>query len=171
MLTLLLLRHAKAAPQAGDDFERPLTEAGRADAARLGAFLRDHDLVPGQALVSPAERTRQTAEAVMAAAGRPVPTRFDPSLYNGTDQQLRDLLPQADGAASILLVVGHNPGIADLALFLDASGDLRDLAAMRSRFPPCSLAVLSFDQDSWGEVRHGGGRLDAFVTPDALADG
>ena len=167
MLTLLLLRHAKAIPQAGDDSGRVLTEGGHADAARLGAFLLEKDLLPDRALVSVAARTRQTMEGLARTADRIVPTTFDPALYNATERQIRDRVSKVVGSA-ILLVVGHNPGIAELALALAASGDPQDFGAMRARFPPCSLAVITFDHHEWSDVRHGGGRLDAFVTPDYL---
>ena len=168
MLTLLLLRHAKAVGQIGDDFARVLTEKGHADAARLGTFLRDKRLVPDRALVSPAARTRQTLEDLQTTIGRAIPAAEDAALYNATRQSLRETLRTVDAAVATLMIIGHNPGIAERALTLADAGDLQDFNAMRSSFPPCSLAVIAFDRDDWDDARSGGGRLERFVTPGTL---
>jgi phosphohistidine phosphatase len=168
MLTLLLLRHAKAVGQTGDDFSRVLTDKGHADAVRLGAFLRDKRLVPDRALVSPAARTRQTLHDVQSTFGGRIATTEVAALYNATHQSLGDTLRGIDAAVETLMIVGHNPGIAELALTLADSGDLQDFDAMRSSFSPCSLAVIVFDHGDWDDARRGGGRLERFVTPSML---
>jgi phosphohistidine phosphatase len=170
MLTLLLLRHAKAVPQTRDDFARGLTDKGHADAARMGIFLSDKRLMPDRVLVSPAARTKQTLADLQTTIGQPMATTEDATLYNATRQNLRDKLRSVDAAVTTLMIVGHNPGIVDLALALADSGDLQDFHAMRSSFPPGSLAVIVFDRDDWGDARSGGGRLERFVTPAALGD-
>ena len=60
MLTLLLLRHAKAEAARGDDFARALTDKGERDAIDVGNFLTAHRLRPDMALVSAALRTSRT---------------------------------------------------------------------------------------------------------------
>lgn len=170
MLTLLLLRHAKAVGQAGDDFARVLTDRGHADAARLGTFLRDKRLIPDRVLVSPAARTRQTLGDLQSTIGGTIPTTADAALYNATRQGLRDMLRTVDTAVGTLMIVGHNPGIAELALTLADAGDLQDFDAMRSSFSPCSLAVIVFDNGDWDDARSGGGRLERFVTPTTLGN-
>jgi phosphohistidine phosphatase len=169
MLTLLLLRHAKAVAQTGDDFARVLTDKGHADAARLGAFLKEKRLIPDRVLVSPAARTRQTLDDLQSTIGGALAATEDPALYNATRQQLRDMLRTVDSAVATLMIVGHNPGIADVALALAESGDLQDFDAMRTSVPPCSLAVITFDRAEWDDARSGGGRLERFVTPASLA--
>ncbi len=171
MITLLLLRHAKAVPQCGDDFSRDLTTKGHRDAARLGQFLVTKGLVPDRALASPSARTRQTLEAVAAAAGRPIATAYDAELYNATKCHLRDRLGDVDTATATLLIVGHNPGLVELALALARDGDPQDFNAIRSHFPPCALVVIEFDRDDWDDARFGGGRLARYVTPDTLGAG
>ncbi len=167
MVRLLLVRHAQAVVQErGDDLDRALTDDGRADAGRLGRFLADQGLRPDRALVSPALRTRQTLQALAEGAGRVIPASYDSDLYTGaTTQVLTALMTQAEGSGTVLLV-GHNPGVAELALTLAGGGDPGDIEAMRERFPPCSLALVAFD--GWNDVRAGGGALERFVTPDAL---
>ena len=170
MLTLMLLRHAKAVQQArGEDFARDLQPQGKVDAAKLGAYLVDIDCVPDFAFVSASVRTLRTFEIVQTNVGRAIPTRFERDLYNATAPQVRDLLKQVPPEVRRLMVVGHNPGIADAATHLARDGDLTDLARVRNRFSPCGLAVVAFESDDWLDARARGGRLDLFVLPEDLA--
>lgn len=169
MLTLMLLRHAKAVQQAeGDDFSRELTEKGMADAARLGAFLVRKNCVPDLAMVSAAARTMQTYANLKTADDRTIPARFGQGLYNASATRLRDVLRRVDPAVVRLMIIGHNPGIMDVAVALARDGDLAEIIRMRDRFPPCGLAVLTFDTEDWLDARASGGRLDLFVTPEDL---
>ncbi len=169
VLTLLLLRHAQAGGQGGrDDAERTLTQAGRADAVQLGRYLRDEDLIPQRALVSAAVRTRETLQGLEKGGGRAVPATYDPLLYNATSTQIRHALTEVPADLRALLVLGHNPGVAELALSMAEQGDPPELEAMGRHFPPCSLAVVTFASEAWAETRRGGGRLERFVTPDLL---
>ena len=169
MLTLILLRHAKAIQSAGHDFARDLTPAGRATAGRVGADLVDRGLVPDLAVVSPAARTRQTFGAVEAACGRSIASRFVDALYNATDRQIHDCVNRLDRQANRVMMVGHNPGIMDCALGLASRGSVADLARLRDRFPPCAYAVLTFETDCWADVVPEGGCLDLFALPEDLA--
>ena len=170
MLTLMLLRHAKAVPHAqGDDFARTLTEAGRAAATRLGQYLRLRSLVPDVALVSTSARTSETFDCLQLAAEPAIEAHFEDALYNATDSQIGSRLKRASAPPSTI-VIGHNPGIMDMAVRLARSGDLAEIERMRHRFPPCTLALLTFDADTWGDALASGGRLDLLLLPDDLAD-
>ena len=123
-LTLLLMRHAKSDwGQPGlADHERPLNPRGERDAPRLGRWLREDGLEPAAALVSTARRARQTAEAVLAAAGAEgAPSRTTRRLYGAGPEEIFRAVREAaadgelPGAASPLLVVAHNPGMEELA--------------------------------------------------------
>ncbi len=139
MTRLLLLRHAKAAPHSPDgDFARPLNPRGQADAARLGAFLASRGIVPAATLVSPAQRTRETAALVLAALpGAPAPL-FSDALYNASVETLRAEIRAAPAGAETLLVIGHNPAIGELAHAL--AGDGAD--KLPAGFPTCALAIF-----------------------------
>ena len=171
MLTLMLLRHAKAVQQSrGDDFLRDLQDKGRGDVMRLGVYLAAHRLVPDLALVSTSARTRQTFEGLTAALGAPVSATFDETLYNATAAELRGFLRTVDPTVRTLMIIGHNPGIADIAVMLARDSDHVDIARMRNRFSPCGLAVIACDTDDWADAAARGGRLDLFLLPDDLAD-
>ena len=167
MLTLMLLRHAKAESHgATDDFERALTERGEDEAARLGRYLKRTGYSPTHAIVSSAKRTTQTFEIVSSNIGGNVPARFERDLYNATGSELCEVVAGAE-TTQTLMIVGHNPGILEVALSLAQEGDLSDLDRLRSRFPPCALAVLTFSGDDWRDAKCGG-RLEMLVLPDDL---
>jgi phosphohistidine phosphatase len=167
MLTLLLLRHAKAVPQSGNDFARELTDKGHADAARVGAFLVDNRLRPDLALVSPSARTRQTVEDLMDASC-PISVHYEDGLYNANTGQIRKRLRHVGPEVKTLLITGHNPGIMELAVSLAKDGDIKDFAAMRDRFPPASLAIIEFRAEDWDDAASSGGQLIQFITPEIL---
>lgn len=164
MLRLLLLRHAEAVARAGTDIERQLAERGRAGAARIGAYFRKAQLAPDLALVSPARRTCETLEIVEKELPQKPVRRLEPSLYNATLGALENLLEDVPQSVKTLLIVGHNPSVAEFAFARAKDGDSAGLADMRQHFPAPCLAVIDFHQDDWGEVAAGPGRLDRFVT-------
>ncbi len=160
----MLLRHAKAVQQSrGDDFARDLQEKGHRDAGRLGGYLRSHDLVPDVALVSAAARTRQTFDGLMATIEAPVAATYDEALYNATAGEIRGMLKGTAPGVQTLMIVGHNPGIADLAAMLARDGDLAEITRLRHFFAPCSLAIIVSDGEDWADVAARGGRLDLFL--------
>lgn len=169
MLTLMLLRHAKAVQQSrGDDFARDLQEMGRRDVERLGGYLAARGIVPDFALVSASARTRQTFETLAAALPTSIPARFGEELYNATAAELRTLVRGVDPGVKTLMVVGHNPGIADAAVMLARDGDPSEIVRMRDRFSPCGLAILACEAEDWADAAARGGRLDLFLLPDDI---
>jgi phosphohistidine phosphatase len=170
--TLVLMRHAKAVEK--DDFvaehDRALAPKGELDAALVGAFLRDHGLIPDRALCSTAARTHRTWQLVARALGREIPVELMREIYNAGSGGLYETIRRSGGSASVLALVGHNPGIHAVAVALCQSGDEAELAAMREKFPTGSLAVLRFPGDSWAEIVPGTATLVRFVRPKELKD-
>lgn len=133
MPVLILLRHSKTEPHRPDDRSRALTERGRADAAAVRRWLADRDLVPDRAVVSPATRTRQT----WAVVGDLEPV-LDERVYDASTGDLRDVIAQTPEGVACLVVVGHNPGVNELAWQLERSvGEMR------------TSAVAVFDVADW----------------------
>jgi len=119
MRTLILLRHGKAVREneAPSDRARPLTDRGHRDAAEAGRRITAADLAPDVVLVSTAVRTRETAEeacAHLAAA----PVQEIDWLYMADVEAIWSAFAEAD--ARRVLIVGHNPGLSDLAGLLIA---------------------------------------------------
>ena len=165
-LTLMLLRHAKAGPQSQDDHARRLTDGGCADAAALGSYLAENGLAPAAAYVSSAARTKETFEIVQSRLGSAPDLHVDEDLYNASAERLRGMLRSFSNDS--VMIVGHNPGIMDAAVALARDGDVNEVRRMQGRFPPCGMALISFDTSDWRDAQASGGRLDLFLTPEDL---
>lgn len=157
MRELILLRHAHAeSPASGqDDRQRPLSPIGLAEARAAGDWLRGHGLLPDRALCSPAERTRQTFAALGELGS--VDLREEAAIYEASPGTLI-ALADVHRAARRLLLVGHNPGLEQLAALLHSgqSGDYRGM-------PPAGIAVLEFPVDA--VIEPGVARLSRFWWP------
>jgi phosphohistidine phosphatase len=170
MRRLLLLRHAKterAAP-GEPDRDRKLMPRGRSDASVIGAYIARHRFVPDLALVSPARRAAQTWELVLAALRASPRTVKDERIYNAGADTLADLIRDG-GDARALLVVGHNPGMHDLARRLIGSGDVEARESLNEKLPTSGLVVIDFAFDDWAALHDRAGRLARFVSPRLIA--
>lgn len=172
MRRLMLLRHTKSDWTDGaEDRERPLGPRGRQAAPLMGAYLAHHGLVPDRVLVSPARRTRETWDLAAAAFGTELPVAIDERIYMASTGRLFDIVREQPADAHVLLVVGHNPGLQDLALELVATGEGDARERLGEKFPTGGLAVIDFAIDDWRDVHPLGGRLDRFVGPRMLGAG
>ncbi|HEY0146682.1 MAG: histidine phosphatase family protein [Methylovirgula sp.] len=170
MLRLAILRHAEAVPLTDEsDADRELTPAGWEMAERMGRYFRDAGLRPDLALVSPAKRAKETFRGLERGAGVTFTVDFVGKLYSADLRTLEEVVAEAPGDAKFLLIVGHNPGLAELAHVLAGHGSKAELARMRGNFPAPALAVIDFDVDVWQKARRGVGQLEHFVTRHALA--
>ena len=169
MLRLIIYRHAKTARESGGgDHDRPLTKRGEEDSKRIGRYLADEQLLPDLAIASDSRRTRQTLDLASKAANQHPQTRLDRALYLAEPHTLVDIVRRTPAEVRTLMIIGHNPGMADLAALLTGFGDRYAFARMNTKFPTSGLAVLDFPVERWEEVKERGGRLDRFVTPASL---
>jgi phosphohistidine phosphatase len=169
MLRLAILRHAEALPLTGaGDLERSLSPAGRDMAERMGRYFRATKLQPELALVSPAQRTRETFDGLEQGAKEKFKVDIVPALYGATYETLTAILAEVPKEVKFLLLIGHNPGFAELANALAGKGKKSELAKMREHFPTPCLALIDFDVKSWTKAVSGHGRLELFLTRAAL---
>lgn len=170
MRRLMLLRHAKTerAEPGARDRDRKLTERGRADAPVVGAYMARHRLVPDVALVSSATRARDTWTLVAACFEKQPKTIEEERIYNASADKLFALIAETRGARS-LLVVGHNPGIHDLAIQLIAAGEPQARQGATEKLPTSGLVVIDLAFDDWARLHAHSGRLERFVTPRLIA--
>jgi len=172
MLRLMLLRHAQAERgRAGErDFERRLDDRGRRDAPQIGAYMHDEDLLPNAAVVSPAMRTRETWELVAKALKKDgLGTEFDERLYDATPEDILGAIRDTRSNVGALVVIGHNPGLHELATWLVGSGDREAAERLREGLPTSGLVVIEFTARTWKGVGARAGRLERFVTPKWLS--
>jgi phosphohistidine phosphatase len=166
MRRLMLLRHAKTErAQPGErDRDRKLTKRGRSDAPLIGAYMVRHGLVPDLALVSSATRAQETW-ALIANCFATAPAAINEErIYNADPQRLMELLTETEAAKS-LIVVGHNPGLHDLAVQLIASGDVEARERIGEGLPTSGLVVIDLAFDDWSRLHPHAGRLERFVSP------
>lgn len=171
MRTLFLLRHAKSdwADPGASDFERPLNPRGREAARAMGRELRRRGLAADCILASPAARVVETLAELADGYGGRMEVDYDPRLYLAPAETLLDLIRGAGEAHRRLLVVGHNPGMEQLALLLSRAGALRDQVA--AKYPTGALAQISLPAAHWRDVGQGDGALELFLRPRDLASG
>ncbi len=169
MRRLILLRHGKAAREAGGgDKERALTKRGREDAIRVGEYLASQNILPNLAVASDARRTRETLDCVIAGMNRRFKVIFDPDLYLAEESTLMVEFHKTPDVVRTMLVVGHNPGLAEFAFRMSGTGDMDARTRLDMKYPTSGLAILDFESPSWSNIGWGGGRLVSFTTPSML---
>jgi phosphohistidine phosphatase len=178
MRRLMLLRHAKTEHDApsGHDQDRRLDERGRLDATAIGTWIGQHPPLPDAVLVSTAVRTRQTWEIARDAIKHAMRERsphpqveFLDELYGAEPTQLLRIIRMAEVSdPARLMLIGHNPGMHELALMLAGSGDAAAKKALEHNLPTSGLAILDFAIDDWSEVAFRRGKLVRFTSPKLL---
>jgi phosphohistidine phosphatase len=170
MRRLILLRHAKSdwATPGAPDHARALAPRGRTTAPRIGAYMAHHALLPDLVVCSTAARARQTWDLVAAELPGDIPVTYDRRIYETAAEDILEVVRHARADVHVLLLVGHNPGLRDLAELLIASGDLEARQRLLEKLPTAGLAVIDFPVDDWRKLHPQAGRLDRFVTPRTL---
>jgi phosphohistidine phosphatase len=170
MRRLMLLRHAKAERSlpGAPDRERGLVERGRNEASLIGGYMVTHAFTPDRVLVSPAVRTQETWKCASAAfRSAPSATTVE-RLYDASAAAILAAIKEAPANANTLLVIGHNPGVHEVAVLLIASGDVQTREQLREKLPTCGLVIVDFAIDEWARLHPHSGRLERFVTPKSL---
>jgi phosphohistidine phosphatase len=169
-MRLLIFRHAKAEKSSPGmrDRDRPLAARGLKDAARMGAYMAHHALAPRHALVSPARRTRETWDGLASALPAGIPVFYEDRLYSAGPAEILAVIQESRPAIRTLIVVGHNPGLHEMARLLIAAGDVEARERLNEGLPTSGLAVIDFAGNDWTKLHPRGGRLERFVTPRLL---
>lgn len=146
------MRHGKAVgASATGDHSRTLAPRGRAEALeaarRMAAFAR-----PEAVLVSDSARTRETLDSAAPALPRHLVRRITRTLYGASPDAILAEIRTTPDAVSALLVIGHNPGIGDLARRLAGEGEGGALARLAEGFPTSCFAVLELPVDAWSAL-------------------
>lgn len=171
MRRLFLVRHAKAEPSSvgRDDYARQLTDRGRADARRVAKALAARHILPELLVHSGAARAKQTAEIFAATWQDKVELEEDARLYDASVATLLDRSRELGQAHKRVGLVGHNPGLGELAAELTGSG--ADLHRFAQKYPTGAVAVLDFSVQRWKEVEPNSALLALYLTPAELEAG
>lgn len=172
MRRLFLIRHAKAEPSVGrDDYERRLTDRGRADARRVAAALAARRMIPDLLIHSGAARAKETAEIFAAEWPRRVELTEDGGLYDATVSMLLARTRTLPNARPRVGLVGHNPGLGELATALTGSGAEAEMRRLAAKYPTCAVAALDFSVRRWEDVERNSAMLALYLTPSQFEAG
>ena len=164
MKTLTLLRHAKSSWDDSGlaDHERPLNDRGMRDAPEMARRIHEAAIRPSLIVSSPARRTWETAKALANEISYPLEfLQRDNKLYLASVDTLIDYIGQQDIGFNNVVLVGHNPGITDLANFL-SPGVTRNM-------PTCGVVSVTIDSDDWDLRKDRAVTLDLYEYPKRLS--
>jgi len=163
---LLLVRHAKSAwddPSLAD-YDRPLAPRGTKAVRRLREYLTRTEHRPDVVLCSSSRRTVDTVEGIRVALPKRASIEPADELYLADATTILTRLRALDGTVRCAMLVGHNPGIEDLASRLVGSGDAELRAQLAAKLPTGALVALSFN-GAWADLAPGAARIDALFMP------
>jgi phosphohistidine phosphatase len=157
---LILIRHAQASKASAgmSDFERPLTDAGSADAPLMGQRLAQRGIQPDLLVSSPARRALTTATLIAQEIGYATERiATDHIIYDATAGNLLSVVQQLDDAHQLVCLCGHNPGITELSHYLTD--------AHIGSLPTGGVFCVELPIDSWAAVEPRSGRTVFFDHP------
>ncbi len=169
MKSLSILRHAKSGWDApvDRDFDRPINARGRRGATLMGEMWRGKGWPLDWIVASPAVRVTETLDHFQPAAGlADLEPHWERRVYLASAATLLDVLRETGALGDHLMLVGHNPGLEDLAMMLvpyDAGNPAR--MAIEEKLPTAALVRILFDIDDWSALKENSGILDAFIRP------
>ena len=161
---IVVIRHAKSSwddPSIADH-DRPLSKRGRNALSRLRDHIEGLELRPDLVMCSSSRRTRETLAGIRAALGRRARVESDSSLYAASAERLVTELRRLDNQVATVVLIGHNPGVADLVDLLAADPATGRVAI--DTFPTAAVAVLSV-AGPWSALRPACAMLESFWAP------
>lgn len=156
------MRHAEAKNDPGDDFNRVLSTLGNKQAKQAALFLKNHQI--DKVLVSYVKRNMQTLSLVALQIPR-VETEMVTELYEGTEEQIIELISCQDDLYKHILVIGHNPKLYHLILSMIDKDDAYYEEILHDNLSPAQIVIIDFPiLHDWQEIRkHKGKIIDIFV--------
>src|SRR5260221_6395702 len=168
MKALHLLRHAKSSwkDPGLDDHDRPLSKRGRETARAIAAYLRQAKIVPDLVICSTAVRARQTLDPI-AKAIKPPRVILEKEIYQVAQEKIWKHLWKLPESADCVLLIGHNPGLHDLALALADANSGKLVPPLGGKFPTGAMASFRFD-GAWKAMQPHSAVLLSFTRPKAM---
>jgi phosphohistidine phosphatase len=165
---LYLLRHAKSSWKHGalDDRDRPLNARGHQAADLIAGHLARQE-TPDLVLASSSLRTRETFDHIARAYPAAPPVAIEDALYLASAGAIRKRIEAVPDEIGTLLIIGHNPGLHELAASLARHGKRHDRARLAAKFPTGALASFRFD-GSWRDLAHAPIALASYIVPSDL---
>ena len=166
MARITLIRHGKTEIPSREkhDFDRSLILRGQQNSSAVGAFLKEHKMLPQLVLVSPAARTRETYEFMKHHWPDDIAVKFIDELYEASAETLLDVIFSNSGDQSNVAVIGHNPSLVILLNHMladnyHAAFNGRVTEHDLSYFPTCCFADIGFEPLQVSDIVSRRGRL------------
>ena len=163
MKHLLIIRHAKSdwGERGLEDFDRPLNERGQRNAPEMAKRLIQRNIIPELVVSSPALRAKSTAAYFAEIFGYGQDDIVEePRIYEASASTLLQLINNWDNRYNSIALVGHNPGLTELAIKLSDFDD--------PNIPTCGVALLEFPFDDWRMISAGTGEVKMYDYPKNL---
>lgn len=167
MKKIILLRHAKSnhTPPGLEDFDRNLNEKGLEDLNKVSEFLNSEQFIPEKIYCSSATRTKETCETIISEIKTPIDVEYSMNLYLANTEVLFNKIKGTNRDINTVMVVGHNPGIHDLVLFLLKNEGSASERELYGSFPTSALAILNFNCEEWQNLGPSNCTLEHFKIP------
>ena len=130
---------------------------------KMAKYIRRNKIRPGLVLCSPSLRTRQTLEAIESSLGSGSQIESESELYGASEEKLLQRLQALPESVDSVMLIGHNPGLHELALMLASRGV--DLRRLEEKFPTGALATLVAEGEDWAALGPGDAELVDYVVP------
>lgn len=163
---LLILRHGKSDWSTNDtDFYRPLKNRGKRNAQQMGSWLAEQELYPDVILSSPATRALTSAEKACKSMGQDTSViHTNKYIYEADKDELLSVLSEVPAKTQRVLLVGHNPGLEDLLVYLAKEITIPDDGKL---LPTATLAHLQLSQ-SWNKLQAHKATVQTIIRPKSL---
>ena len=154
-MILYLLRHSYAEKNFSlNDYDRKLTNKGMNHAKQLSQYLSKNKINPDIIYCSSSKRTEETLSLLKTAKNN---VHYSKELYHASEYELLKILHKVDDANTSCMLVGHNPSISSIGIYLTSS----DVVNLK----PCGLLSISFEVDHWAEIIRGIGKFESYYHP------
>lgn len=158
-MKLFLIRHAKSSWEdlTLEDFLRPLNKRGVKDASFMAKLLKEKNIKPDLIICSPSVRTKLTSEFFIKELDFENEIIFEKAIYEAPFEKLKKVLNNIDDKYKTIFLIGHNPGLCDLANSL-----CKDYF---ENIPTCGIVEIDFDTNSWKNIQKENSKLICFEYP------
>ena len=158
-MKLFLIRHAKSdwSNLLLDDFDRPLNKRGLKDAPFMAKLLKEKAIKTDLIICSPSLRTKLTSEFFIKELDLKNEIIFEKAIYEAPYENLLKVLQKIDNKYKSIILIGHNPGLCDLANFLCED--------YFENIPTCTVVEIDFNTNSWSEISKNNSKLICFEYP------
>ena len=159
MKKLFLIRHAKSdwSNLLLDDFDRPLNKRGLKDAPFMAKLLKEKAIKADLIICSPSLRTKLTSDFFIKELDLKNEIIFEKAIYEAPYENLLEVLQKIDDKYKTIILVGHNPGLCDLANFLCED--------YFENIPTCAIVEIDFDTNSWENIKKENSKVISFEYP------